>query len=305
LEHRFLDRDGVYRWHLSRGVAQKNEQGQTLWISTNTEIHEQKIQQEALETAVAERTHELQEANETLQRMNKELEAFNYVSSHDLQEPLRKIQTLAGRILDKEAQRLTDSGKDYFGRIQKAAERMQQLVRDLLAFSRLSTADRTFETTDLSGLVQEVVSELSETIAEKHATIEATELGTAPVVVFQFRQLLHNLIGNALKFSNRDVPPHITITSRTIKGGKLKNGTLLPEKRYCHITITDNGIGFDPKYSEKIFEVFQRLHTKAQYPGTGIGLAIVKKIVTNHNGLVTATSETGKGAQFDIYLPAA
>ncbi len=306
MEHRFLDRDGAYKWHLSRGIAQKDEHGQpTQWISTNTEVHEQRTQKDELETAVTKRTHELQEANETLQQMNKELESFTYVSSHDLQEPLRKIQTLAGRILDKEHQNLTDSGKDYFGRIQKAAERMQQLIHDLLAFSRLITGEWKVKTTDLSGLVQEVISELSETMAEKHATIDATGLGTASVIVFQFRQLLHNLIGNALKFSNPGVPPHITITSRTIKGGKLKNETLLPGKVYCHITITDNGIGFDPKYGEKIFEVFQRLHSKEQYPGTGIGLAIVKKIVVNHNGLITATSELNKGARFDIYLPAA
>ncbi len=306
LEHRFLNRDGVYKWHLSRGIAQKDEHGQVkMWIGTNTEIHEQKAQQEALEIAVTKRTRELQEANETLQQVNKELESFTYVSSHDLQEPLRKIQTLASRILDKEAQHLTDSGKDYFGRIQKAAERMQQLIHDLLDFSRLSTKERTFEATNLSVLVQEVISELSETIGEKDATINATGLGTAPVIVFQFRQLLHNLISNALKFSNPGVPPHITITSQTIKGGKLINGTLLPEKVYCHLTITDNGIGFDPKFSEKIFEVFQRLHSKAEYTGTGIGLAIVKKIVANHNGLVTATSELNKGARFDLYMPAA
>ncbi|MEO9219076.1 MAG: ATP-binding protein [Bacteroidia bacterium] len=122
--------------------------------------------------------------------------------------------------------------------------------------------------------------------------------------MFQFRQLLHNLIGNALKFSRPDVPPHITITGALINGGTLANGTLLPEKRYYHLTITDNGIGFDPKYSEKIFEVFQRLHSKTQYPGTGIGLATVQKIVANHNGLITVTSELNKGARFDVYLPA-
>ncbi len=207
-EHRLQDRDGGYKWHLSRGIAQKDAYDkQTLWISTNTVIHEQKAHQEALEKAVAERTHELQQANETLKHKNKELESFTYVSSHDLQEPLRKIQTLAGRIFDKEHQNLTDSGKDYFGRIQKAAGQMQQLILDLLAFSQVSTEERTFKNTDLSRLAQEVISELSETIAEKHATIDATGLGTAPVIVFQFRQLLHNLMGNALKFSHPDVPP--------------------------------------------------------------------------------------------------
>ncbi|GAB2556891.1 chemotaxis protein CheB [Spirosoma areae] len=312
LEHRFLNAAGDYKWHLSRGLAQKNEAGNiTMWIGTNTEIDEQKKQKEELEKAVAERTCELQQANEILeekngdlQQMNKELEAFTYVSSHDLQEPLRKIQTLASRILEKEQANLTENGKDSFRRLQKAAERMQQLIQDLLAFSRLSTAERTFETTDLSLLINEVVSELSDTIAEKHATIDTTKLGPATVIVFQFRQLMHNLIGNALKFSNPAIPSHIRIESRLTTGSNVKNSTLLPEKNYCHITVIDNGIGFDPQYSERIFNVFQRLHGNEQYNGTGIGLAIVKKIVGNHNGMITATGKINEGARFDIYIPA-
>ena len=312
LEQRLLNKDGEYKWHLSRGLAYKGENGKLamLWVGTNTEIQEQKQQQEALEKAVAKRTHELNEANllleeqnGKLQQMNKELESFTYVSSHDLQEPLRKIQTLANRILENEEQTLSTSGKDYFTRIQKSAERMRQLIDDLLAFSRFSTSERKFDNVDLRLLVEEVLGELTETIAEKHATIEATDLGHAPVIVFQFHQLMHNLIGNALKFSRPDTPPHIRIKSQLIKGSEVKKATLLPTTDYCHITVTDNGIGFEPKYSERIFDLLQRLHGKEHYRGTGIGLAIVKKIVENHNGIITASSELNTGAQFDIYIP--
>ncbi|GAB2799615.1 hypothetical protein GCM10027275_51900 [Rhabdobacter roseus] len=310
MEHRFLNAEGHYKWHLSRGLAQKDATGAiSLWIGTNTEIDQQKTHQKTLEKAVAERTHELQQANQTLadkngelQQKNKELEAFTYVSSHDLQEPLRKIQALSGRILEKET--LTERGKDSFQRMQKAAQRMQQLIHDLLAFSHLNAAERIVESTDLRLLVEEVAGELSDTMAEKRATLDATELGSAPIIEFQFRQLLHNLIGNALKFSNPEVPPHIILKSRMVPGSQLPNSTLSPEKTYCHILVEDNGIGFAPQYSEKIFAVFQRLHGRSHYKGTGIGLAIVKKVVENHQGLITATSEPGKGARFDIYIPA-
>ncbi len=280
-------------------------------IAKNKSLESQQLRGKELEEKVRQRTVELRDANEALeetnddlQKMNKELEAFTYVSSHDLQEPLRKIQTMAGRLLEKEYANLTESGKDTFLRMQKAAARMQELIQDLLAFSRLNTADRNFDAADLRLIMNEVVGELSETIAEKQAVIEASELGQARVIVFQFRQMMQNLIGNALKFSNPAIPPHITVKSHIAKGGELNNETLLPEVRYCHITVEDNGIGFDPIYSEKIFDVFQRLHSKEQYNGTGIGLAIVKKIIENHNGVITATGELMKGARFDMYIPA-
>ncbi|GAB4014989.1 chemotaxis protein CheB [Spirosoma migulaei] len=311
LEHRLLNKEGEYRWHLSRGLAYKGKNGKRsmLWVGTHTEIQEQKQQKEELEKAVVARTSELKQANEslaeknqTLQKMNKELESFTYVSSHDLQEPLRKIQTLASRILDKEHDQLTDNGKDYFERIQKAAARMQQLIQDLLAFSRLSTAERKFEHTDLNLLIEDIRSELEETIHEKQATIDTTKLGFANVNQFQFRQLLSNLISNALKFSNPARSPHIHIESTLIKGRTLTNEKLSPNADYCHITVKDNGIGFASQYSEKIFDLFQRLHTKQEYAGTGIGLAIVKKIVENHNGIIRATSEQNEGTQFDMYI---
>ncbi len=232
---------------------------------------------------------------------NKELEAFNYIASHDLQEPLRKMQSFAAHILDKEDQNLSIKGKDYLRRMQSAAGRMQRLIEDLLTYSRTNVTERTFEKTGLGIIIEDVKTELKETIAEKHATIETREMCDAYIIPFQFRQLMYNLISNALKFSKPEPAPHIIISSSIIKG----YGRLSPDKTYCHITVADNGIGFEPKYSELIFGVFQKLHAKEEYKGTGIGLAIVKKIVENHYGIIIATGELNKGAKFDIYIPMA
>lgn len=247
---------------------------------------------------------EIHRKNDDLERMNKELQAFAYISSHDLQEPLRKIQTYALRILDKDYDTLSESAKGHFNRMQDAARRMQTLIEDLLAYSRTGKAERNFENTDLSKILEEVKEELKEDLKEKHATIEASDMCIANVIPFQFRQLMHNLIGNSLKFSKPGNPPYIKIKSSIIKGDAIGKDKLPHQKKYCHISIADNGIGFEPQYSEKIFEVFQRLHGKGQYNGTGIGLSIVKKIVENHDGIITASSELNKGATFDIYIPA-
>ena len=235
---------------------------------------------------------------------NKELLAFTYISSHDLQEPLRKIQTFAMIILENEHDNLSENGKHNFLRMQLAAGRMQLLIEDLLAFSRISTTDHKFEKADLNVIIEEIKADLKDTIQEKHAVVEAVDMCPANIIPFQFRQLMYNLISNALKFSQPDVSPHITISSNIVKGNKLNSLKLSSEKKYCHIVVSDNGIGFEPEFSERIFEVFQKLHSKEVYAGTGIGLAIVKKIVENHNGTITATSKLNEGATFDIYIPA-
>jgi signal transduction histidine kinase len=251
---------------------------------------------ELLERKVEERTLELKENNDSLDKMNKELQAFAYISSHDLQEPLRKIQIFSSAIAEKESNNLTDSGKDYFKRIQGAADRMQTLINDLLAYSRASVDAKKFEFLDLNLVVAEVKSDLREEIEKKNAVIEAVDLCHCNIVNFQMRQLFYNLISNSLKFSALEKQPLIKISSKIIDGN-------IASEKFCHIKIEDNGIGFDQKYSEKIFELFQSLHPREKYDGTGIGLSIVKKIVENHNGKITATSEMGKGARFDIYLP--
>jgi light-regulated signal transduction histidine kinase (bacteriophytochrome) len=240
-----------------------------------------------------------------LTNANKELMAFNYISSHDLHEPLRKIQIFTGLILEKEAVNLSQSGKDYFSRIQSAVARMDQLLLDLLAYARINATEHKFAQIDLNVIVEEVRMDLKETIEEKHAVIEFTEICPANIIAFQFRQLMLNLVSNALKFSIPGIFPYIIITSRIVSGRDLNVQGIAPETEYCHITVKDNGIGFEAEYAERIFEVFQKLHGKDEYSGTGIGLAIVKKIVDNHNGVITATSELSKGATFDIYIPAA
>ena len=268
-------------------------------------------QNQFLEKAVEKRTNELKKANErleennlSLQILNKELQSFSYVASHDLQEPLRKIQSLTSRLIEMEPT-LSDKGKDYFNRMQGAAERMQTLIEDLLAFSSLhNITGRKFIKTDLSAMIEEVKTELSEMIEAKNATVVTSELCDINIIPYQFRQIMINLISNALKFSKPGTRPIITIKSNNIQYNKRKMAALTPLKEYCHIVVSDNGIGFEKEYEEKIFEVFQRLHDKEAYPGTGIGLAIVKKIVENHHGVITAKSKLGEGSTFEIYIPA-
>jgi signal transduction histidine kinase len=238
-----------------------------------------------------------------LSKANKELQLFLNISSHDLQEPLRKIQMSASRISEADYEGLSPKGRDHFVKMQEAARSMQTLIEDLLTYSRTNTEERKFETTDLRVLIDEVRDELKEAIEEKQAVFEVPENYTANVIPFQFRQLMHNLFTNALKFSLPGKPPHIKISIAPRLGSDCHQPLLRQDKEYHHITISDNGIGFDPVYNEKIFEVFQRLYGKETYKGTGIGLAIVKRIVENHEGLVTATGELNKGACFDIYIP--
>ncbi|SDB29966.1 PAS domain S-box-containing protein [Flavobacteriaceae bacterium MAR_2010_188] len=245
----------------------------------------------------------LKNQNEKLEKMNKELESFAYISSHDLQEPLRKIQIFTALLTDTEGNKLSTDGKIMFNRIQASARRMQTLIQDLLAYSRTETLDRKFETTDLNKIVSQVEEELSEEIIEKQANIDAENLSSAEIIPFQFRQLMHNLLSNSLKFSKPNNPPTIRIKSEIGKGIKFDNEKLSPQIKYCHITVADNGIGFEEQYNEKIFEVFQRLHGQNVYNGTGIGLSIVKKIVENHNGIITAKGAPNQGATFEIFIP--
>lgn len=247
--------------------------------------------------AIEENTDKLLEKNIELEKMNKELQSFSYIASHDLQEPLRKIQTFADRILEKENESLSEEGKGYFRRMQNAAKRMQSLIDDLLTYSRTGTDEKRFQQTDLNEIMQQVREDLKEEISLMHATIEASGLPTAAVIPFQISQLLQNLISNSLKFSFPDKPPYITITSEKITGRQ-------PGEKVYRILVKDNGIGFEEVYKEKIFEVFQRLHGKMEYSGTGIGLAIVKKIVENHNGKISVESTPGEGSVFEILLPA-
>lgn len=242
--------------------------------------------------------------NVELERVNNELQAFTSMTSHDLQGPLRKIQIHLSRILDKEGTTLSEKSNEYLTRAKQETKKMQQLIQDLLTYSRTTTEERKFEYTDLHQLIDEVKDDLQHELVEKHATVEATELTTVNIIPFQFRQLMHNLIGNALKYAKPAQPPHIIIKSEIASGKAWNIEKLSSDKNYCHLSVSDNGIGFEQEYSEKVFEIFYRLHTDSEYTGTGIGLAIVKKIVENHGGVITANSILNKGTTFDIYIPA-
>ena len=300
-EHRFRRFDGVYRWQLSRAVLQKgsseNLQG---WVGTSTDIHDRKLFTDELEIKVQQRTKELNSTNEDLLRSNSELTQFAYVASHDLQEPLRKIQTFISRIQELENDNFSLKGRDYFQRISASSQRMQQLISDLLSFSRANTAQHHFEKTDLNVLLRNVKDQMKESIEQKHAIIKSSRLPVLHVITYQFEQLFTNLIANSLKFSRAGLMPRIDINYRI---GKRQETSQTPAEDYHIISVTDNGIGFEPQFSERIFQVFQRLHSKETYEGTGIGLAICKKIVENHKGIISAVGELGKGATFVIYLP--
>ncbi len=234
---------------------------------------------------------------------NKELQLFLNISSHDLQEPLRKIQMAASRIETSDYLALSDKGRAHFVKMQEAALSMQTLIEDLLTYARTNSEERKFENISLGIIFDEVLDELNDTIEERNAVIEVTAICEANVIHFQFRQLIHNIISNALKFSIPGKPPHIRISADVKPGHACMHNDLRQDLEYCHIRIADNGIGFEPIYREKIFEVFQRLYGRDTYKGTGIGLAIAKRIVENHDGCITATGELNKGATFDIYIP--
>ncbi len=296
------------RWYsaYSFRVSESNKQVAVVFQDiTERKLASMKMEEneKLLEQKVAKRTRQIEEKNIELRKINKELEAFTYLSSHDLQEPLRKIRINAGRIAESEGDRLSDKGKDYFNRINDSAQRMQLLIQDLLSFSRVNTSERKYETIDPNKIINDILTELSETIEEKNAVVVTDELCEVIFIPFQFRQLMQNLISNAIKFSKPDRPPRVIIRSVTAKGSELNQESLLPNREYCHISVADNGIGFEKHFSDKVFNVFQRLHSKSEYPGTGIGLAIVKKIVENHNGIITVDSEVDKGTTFNIYIP--
>lgn len=294
-------KDKTLFWASVTITAVHNKKNQVIGFSKVThDLTEKKAADDKLKLNALE----LEQKNKELEKMNQELQSFAYISSHDLQEPLRKIQTFATQIMEKESENLSDYGKDKFKRMQNAAQRMQTLINDLLSYSRTNVQERIFEKTNIGKIINEVKEDLKEEIEQKNAKIESLKNCEAKIIPFQFRQLLYNLVSNSLKFSNPKNPIVIKINSEIAKGSALNNENLEAEINYCHIRIEDNGIGFEQQYSSKIFEVFQRLHGKLEYTGTGIGLAIVKKIVDNHNGIITAKGELNKGAVFDIYIPA-
>ncbi|MGZ9733994.1 CHASE3 domain-containing protein [Flavobacterium sp. GNP002] len=291
--YRIIRKDGEIRYFRALGRVVTVASGEKTHIGTTSDVTEEMYAKNFIE-----------ERNRELESNNKELTAFNYIASHDLQEPLRKIETFLSRLVNKDYDNLSKSGQQYVSSIQSSAKRMRLLIEDLLQFSRTNKAEKVFEEANLNCLLDNAKQELAQVIEEKNGIIESNTLPTLRVIPFQIQQLFINLISNSLKYSKQDVAPVIKINSSLISA---QESNFLPNNnnaKYYKITVEDNGIGFEQEYAKKIFILFNRLHNKNEYAGTGIGLAICKKIVENHKGFIVANSELNEGATFTIYISA-
>lgn len=290
--YRIIRQDGELRHFKSLGKFISDGENNKTHIGIIKDVTEAHLSKIALE-----------DKNLELERNINELASFNHVASHDLQEPLRKIQLFISRISEKDRGSMSETGKEYLVKIQAAAQRMRTLIDDLLMFSSINKSEKVFELSDLNLLLENAKQELMELIEEKKAIIQFLPLPTLKAIPFQIQQLLINLIGNSLKYSKPNIAPIIDITCEKVTA---KDYPMLKtdEKRiFYKIAITDNGLGFDQQYAESIFIVFHRLHHTTEYSGTGIGLAICKKIVENHGGFILAEGKPDTGATFTMFLP--
>lgn len=294
VDFRIIRKDGKIRHFKVIAKTFKDSSGTESMIGTTQDVTDDYI-----------KSQQLKVRNNELEQNIKELNEFNHVASHDLQEPLRKIQTFISRINDKEKENLSEFGKEYLSRIEKVSNRMRVLINDLLQYSRTNRTEKIFTKTNLNEQLSNSLLELSQIIEEKKAIITYNELPEIKGISFQIQQLFTNLLSNSLKYAKQDIVPVIDIHFSEIiakNESKLKDKT---SKKYNKIEFTDNGIGFDQENAEKIFLLFNRLHGKTEYYGTGVGLAICKKIVETHGGYIFATSTINQGATFTIYLPEA
>ena len=313
----FYDADG--KPALLSGMAQDVTEQRQIQLSLEQQVQERTEELEATNEELAATNEELattneelaatneefEEANQLLIRSNENLERFAYIASHDLQEPLRKVQQFGDLLKNQYAAQLGE-GVGYLERMQIAAGRMSTLIKDLLSFSRISTQRDTSESVPLKEVIQGVVNDLDLVIQETGALVVVEPLPKVQGDPLQLGQLFQNLLSNALKFRQPDVSPNIRVEAKVLSARDLPMSVKPARavRAYHRIRVSDNGIGFDEKYLDRIFQVFQRLHGKNVYAGTGIGLAICEKVVTNHGGAITATSKPGAGATFDVYLPA-
>lgn len=289
--YRIIRKDSEIRYFRSLGRIVNIASGNKTFIGTTSDVTEEVYAKNLVE-----------ERNRELESSNKELTAFNYIASHDLQEPLRKIEIFMSRLVSKDYANLSPAGQQYVASIQSSANRMRVLIKDLLHFSRINKAEKIFEEADLNYLLETAKHELAPTIEEKKARIESNKLPTLNVIPFQIQQLFINLISNSLKYSKENSSPIIEINCEMIDANEVE---ILPDNniKYYKITFKDNGIGFEQEYAAKIFILFNRLHNKNEYQGTGIGLAICQKIVENHKGFIVAKGELNIGSTFTVYLP--
>lgn len=292
ITYRYLLKDGTVKHMVSVGKFLNNSKGDLVKIGVNQDI-----------TELMKKTKELEAKNAKLISINSELESFNNIVGHDLQEPLRKIQMFISRIESKEfLDTASESVLGYFNKVKLAASRMQNLMSDLVNYTRTVKGDRIFEQVDLNEIFDEILEELSLTIEEKNAKISVDKLPIILGTRFQIQQLFINLISNALKYVKADVAPEISIKLEKFTK-EFVNEKNIDATNYYKITVSDNGIGFEQKYADKIFMLFKRLETDQTYKGTGLGLAICKKIVDNNNGIITAVGIPDQGSVFTVYLP--
>src|ERR1700761_9529654 len=271
-------------------------------VAINRNLELEIGERKASEEKVTELNKQLLENISRLEAANKDLDLFAFMASHDLQAPLRKIRMFSDRLLAGADNSFGNDGKLYLTRIQEVSKRMQDLINDILRFSKIAVEKQSFEEVDLNGVIGEVLSEMEPVIREKNAEIELDRLPLLPASTVLMGPLFSNLISNALKYSKKGEFPRVRIRYEEGPGQNMGNGKE-PEVRYGRIYIEDNGIGFDQKYAEQIFDMFRRLHSNAEYEGTGIGLALCKKIVEMHNGFISALGRPGEGAVFIVALP--
>jgi PAS domain S-box-containing protein len=284
-----------------------NKTGKTLRVLeinrdiTQRKVLEQKLRDvnKRLEQKVNERTKELSTANINLARSNQELQDFAYIASHDLQEPLRKIQSFGNLLLEEEFKNISKDGQSYLNRMLNAATRMRVLIDDLLSYSRVTSKALPFQRVELIDIANNVVTDLEAHIKEANGKVNIKKLPTIDADPLQMRQLFQNIISNGLKFHRNNIPPSITVSSKL----NIISDTIAPAADYINIYFEDNGIGINKKYVNRIFTIFERLHGRQEYEGTGIGLAIVKKIVNRHKGSIKVSSKEGAGTTFIVTLP--
>ena len=292
-KYRMRHRNGTYHWfHTFGTIFDRDSQGKVAHVlNVSIDITKQEVAEQ-----------ELQQKNRELQQSNASLEEYAYVASHDLKEPLRKIATFSDRLMTTQRDRLGEDGKLYLTKIIDSSRRMQTMVSDLLSVSVLS-GNKVFQDHSLKTIFQEALQTLEYKIEEKQAQVGCDDLPDARIVGSQFRQLFQNLIGNSLKFAREGVRAEIRVTHKYLKPEDISGRRLAKAARYLQLDITDNGIGFDNQFSNKIFTIFQRLHGTTEYEGTGIGLAICKKIAENHGGIIEARGVLNKGSVFTVIIP--
>lgn len=290
-------------YRLSKQTTELKEIQQSLVAEIETRKKAEELlskSYEQLELKVEERTAELVSLNAELASSNEELQQYAYLASHDLQEPLRKISTFSSMVYEKYIKENNEDAK-YLEKVIASANRMRELIQDLLLYSQISE-NHDFGITDLNVSLEETLADLELSIKEKNASISSDILPPIESIEGQLRQVFMNIISNALKYSKKDIPPEIVIHAVLISG-KSFDAREKENGNYCRISFSDNGIGIDEKYADKMFAIFQRLHGRSQYQGTGIGLAIVKKIVEGHNGLIRANGKEGVGTTITMILP--